>query len=314
MSAFRSLKQQELLLNGYCRLHYAENIPIMLIKIMLSFYNVIFYWKIKGEKLTQFLSTSYAECICSHPFTIKGITFQYIIYPNGSKNREGKVCFGLRMVQMNDLIDYILLKEMLCFNSIGSTHIKEDTLRIVSRKWSKPMHTANRFINVSECKNFKEITFYGKLDILRIQPKDMINNRALFYHKFGIKINRNTSFEWKFDNNLLEKLKIDVNAKSSVRKRYCSPYFDGNNWIIKLGVNFLENQWAVALFLLHLPEKIKSLDIKRQITVIRDDKVVFNKSNVSCCNYDNINHRLITFVTAVEDYQKFVAAVSISVC
>ena len=55
-----------------------------------------------------------------------------------------------------------------------------------------------------------------KLEILRIAPKDIINNKSLFYHKEGIKMNKKLYFEWHFDNNLLTKIKLDFIDNSSM--------------------------------------------------------------------------------------------------
>ena len=66
-----SQQQQDLLVNGFIKEHCRINIPIVLIKICFLYFNDIFYWKFKGEKLENLLSMKNTEEIESKEFTLK---------------------------------------------------------------------------------------------------------------------------------------------------------------------------------------------------------------------------------------------------
>eukprot|EP01084_Bolivina_argentea_P209602 356990_1 len=203
-----TIKQQKSLIDGYCREQYYSNIPLVLIHTILQFYNEIFYWKFKGNKLKQFLSTEYKQLIQSQTLTANGIPFHYNIIPKGVNTATiNQVCIRIYF-QLPDNIEYLIAQAAI-YNK------KLNTSRHFTNKYKKhEPDSACVFVDFSKCTNMTEIDFCFKLNLLRIQPNDIQKNKSLLFYQKDIQINKHVIIKWDFSKELIRKLSLEFSDKN----------------------------------------------------------------------------------------------------
>eukprot|EP01084_Bolivina_argentea_P206842 353043_1 len=205
------LSVQNSLTFGYCRLNYTHNIPIALIKLILVFYNDIFYWKFKDKSLNNFLSTQNGQRIESKTININGILFYCTLHPNGPRTRRrGIVKFGVRIKQMPSSVDYVVFVATLCNFNRAITAISG-----FKHSNIKPLTSGFSMLTLDSCKDFTEINFCCKIDILRIGSK----NGARCYHLSGINMHKHINAKWIFSNKEIEILKHDYMDMTSSKEK-----------------------------------------------------------------------------------------------
>eukprot|EP01084_Bolivina_argentea_P244325 409320_1 len=175
-----SLSQTEMLIDGYCKMDaYNFNVPIMLIRLIVAFYNEIYHWTFKCDKiieLNQFLSAPHKEYVIGNPIKIRNITFQFSIYAR-EYNKVHRAYFAVKPLLMPDNIAYVAAiitfynKQCNYFNTVTYT-FKNCNKRI-----------GFYIADPSIFKDIQEVNFCGKLEILRIEPNNLKVNKSLLYHK-----------------------------------------------------------------------------------------------------------------------------------
>eukprot|EP01084_Bolivina_argentea_P085178 153944_1 len=222
-----TLLEQTLLTDGYCRQQYVNNIPLALVRAVLLFYNEIFYWKIKGEQLKQFLSTK--QNINSKHFTVNGIQIQYELF---HAQRRSDNHFGIAMcvinIQNNDNIKYVVIHNQFYIREI-------DICRYFTGKYCSELKTGTGItcVKYSTCAQFSELNFCCKINLLRIQPININNNKPLLFSNKHIEMQKEVNVQWNFNDKLLAKLINENVYEPSDYNHFYSQLTDDSNWVIR---------------------------------------------------------------------------------
>eukprot|EP01084_Bolivina_argentea_P031491 58287_1 len=273
------------LVDGYCKMNtYNHNIPMMLIKLISAFYNEIYHWIFKDNKLKQFLSAPYAKYIINKPITINNMKFQFLIYSKRTGVDSYKTYFAAQAIHIPDEIDFVTT--VVSFYHKQCNYFNTSTYTFKNCK----QHIRFRIANPTIFTDKNEIDYYGKLEILRIQPKDLQKHKSLFYHKEGIFMHKNVDFEWIIDGDLLARITADSNDYT-MEKCYRSNYFDGNNWILKLHKKLDlcdDDSYRIRLCLCQLAKDIKQFAFKCEIKVKQNDYLIAEKITKRKRDYTNV--------------------------
>eukprot|EP01084_Bolivina_argentea_P035465 65783_1 len=284
MSLLPSLYRQELLVDGFCNIYYKDTLPIMLIKLIFSMYNEIYYWKFKDEKLKQFLSTSNSQRKMSKPMIMKGINVAYCLYPKGYQLLEG-VRFGICILEMDSNIDYIVTNQIICSKECNTYSIYSSKSSKITNEYEQPTVT---LMKSKYFKNINDITFMTKIDLITIKPKD-INNKTLSYHKPGIKLSKNVHFEWIFDDELITRVKTEF-SNHLFRKWYNSNFFDNNNWSMELYQLYMgQNAYFFGFKIYQFPKGIEQIKFKYFVKFDYNDRNLWTSHKTGLWTYSNIH-------------------------
>eukprot|EP01084_Bolivina_argentea_P031174 57706_1 len=279
-SSLLTLKQQELLIDGYCKTNYTYDLPIILIKLILSMYNEIFYWKFETKQSKSSITTPQTARILSKPFIVKGLKFAYCIYPSG---HDQQVQYGLILLDMSAHIDYVIVNQIHYFKEFDTClHL---TLKYDNNNtfWGVCITTLQYIKNNMN----NEINFWNKFELIRIQPKDLVKHKSLIYHKPNITMKKNICFQWNINDKLLETIKSKF-INTQYRKWYRSPIFD--NWTMILKQSHVNSSMYFFGFLLHqFPDDIKSITFEYCVELNRDGKRLRKWNNIGTWDYNNIS-------------------------
>eukprot|EP01083_Nonionella_stella_P038835 105589_1 len=295
-SEFYSLREQRALIGGFCRREYAYSIPLMLIKLMLNFYNEIMYWKINEDQLKCTLSMPKGQCVFSKPISAKHISFHFFLYPKGKHSTKGNAKFGICIKNMSQDIDYVVVN--------GKWYNKEfDMYTVFAAKYTKDSDLGSSLFNLASCNHIKELNFCGTIDILCVRPKHVESNKQLMFIKPAIKLHSTSHLVWHMDDSLLDKLKADCTDHRS-RKVYHSGYHGMcDNLIFRLvrRVNSTQS-YHLCVSLLQFSMRIQEMDIVYSLNVFRNGEPFEDERNAAQARvtHDTI-HEVMDVVFYVDD-------------
>eukprot|EP01084_Bolivina_argentea_P010466 19490_1 len=242
--------KQDALVSGYIResiILYPFTLPICLIKLCLSFFNTIQYFKFEKETLTNFLNSTKDDIWEGKPFNIHGIMFRFALSPNGFiPIHTGQIGFFVKAKCLSPSIHRMVTKATLFCHETGAfyTNTKQET---IPGKYDYDYEYieigSDYMISISDCKNKKCLTFSGKVEVLQIHYKSHISKPVLNCTNIEMRSNNN-NYKWIID------------RKSLKKELYFGKYIDNRYWVL-----FLHNG-RIKLRLLDLPRNVISIAIK----------------------------------------------------
>eukprot|EP01084_Bolivina_argentea_P010465 19489_1 len=242
--------KQDALVSGYIResiILYPFTLPICIIKLCLSFFNTIQYFKFEKETLKTFLNSTKDDIWEGKPFNIHGIMFRFALSPNGFiPIHTGQIGFFVKAKCLSPSIHRMVTKATLFCHETGAfyTNTKQET---IPGKYDYDYEYieigSDYMISISDCKNKKCLTFSGKVEVLQIHYKSHISKPVLNCTNIEMRSNNN-NYKWIID------------RKSLKKELYFGKYIDNRYWVL-----FLHNG-RIKLRLLDLPRNVISVSIK----------------------------------------------------
>ena len=242
----------ELTTYGYTKKHYGNAIPMVINKLIESFYDKYFYWKIQKEAFRQFLNAKNGDIIYSKKtFKIKGIQFECTLCPNGwRRSHKGVVVYYIETKNIPQDIEYFTASlEIGCdsFNMRGTHYTK---WKVKGDGWGL------NICKLSKCANFNHINFYCAVDILGIKYKKTSDKDD---YKMDIKMNKHNEFEWIID----DKSKLQqFGEDKSLRCLFKSNCFGDNNWDVVIKRSILDESLSIVIECVRCPFDINSMDVE----------------------------------------------------
>eukprot|EP01084_Bolivina_argentea_P265244 449515_1 len=256
-------KQTELSVFGYIKQQssISKSIPIVIIKLIIKFYDIFFYWNIKGKEIEAFINAKEGkDFFCKKIINIKDIEFGFKVYPNGrSWKDKGMLAPYLRLKYLPSNIEHVgVYYSFKC----EETQCIHNRFKIFSKKMSSGIYMTN----ISKCKNLKQINFICYVDIKYIKYKSNTNK---FNYIKPLKMNKNVNYLWNINNKLMNKCKLLTKTEYIVTDN-----FDGNNWNVRFYHFMVDKKQKIALDLncLWMPYGIKGLEIKLNMEINGDIK------------------------------------------
>eukprot|EP01084_Bolivina_argentea_P010464 19486_1 len=241
--------KQDALVSGYIResiILYPFTLPICLIKLCLSFFNTIQYFKFEKETLTNFLNSTKDDIWEGKPFNIHGIMFRFALSPNGFiPIHTGQIGFFVKAKCLSPSIHRMVTKATLFCHETGAfyTNTKQET---IPGKYDYDYEYieigSDYMISISDCKNKKCLTFSGKVEVLQIHYKSHISKPV--WNCTNIQMRSNNICKWIID------------EKSLKKKLYFGKYIDNRIWVLFL------HEGEILLRLLNVPTNIVSVAVK----------------------------------------------------
>eukprot|EP01084_Bolivina_argentea_P303413 523832_1 len=167
----------EILTFGYVRQIYSDMIPDELLQVVGLFHGEHFYWTITDDTLMQFVSAQKGEkIVCPKRYTIKGIHFEVLTYPNGWDGASGLVIAGLKIKYFPESIEYIQFILDLTFKATHCLN-KRYLIHAKSVKSGFPLS----FCQLSEIKNEKIIGFDAMIIVKYVKYKSGFNKTDICF-------------------------------------------------------------------------------------------------------------------------------------
>ena len=195
---------------GYVRNKYKHNVPDVIIKMCLKYYNEVFSFLYKGKALTKLLSLPNAEY---HQLPIKfnhDLSFNIGIAANGYEQAQrGKADFILEINQISQNIEQISICYQYDIVEIQSS-IKAFTL-FTYKDIVEDMHVEAIFMNHKKLHQQKQVTLRFHIHSLTIKYKQ--DNQPLYYPSLNsMKFQEQQNFTWNVDKKLIESFKDYLNG------------------------------------------------------------------------------------------------------
>eukprot|EP01084_Bolivina_argentea_P050660 93176_1 len=229
--------KQHALIAGYIRestTNYSFTLPICIIKLCLSFFNTIQYFKFEKETLKKFLNSSKDDIWEGKPFNRHGIIFQFVLSPNGLS--PGQIGFFVKVIKVKYLSSFhkVVIKATLFCHETETfyTNTKQGVFKIGT----------DRMISISDCKDKKCLTFSGNIEILQINYEQRISKPV-----------------WTCANTQMRSSNICtwiIHRKELEKQLYFGKYIDNRHWVV-----FYETE-TFYLRLLDLPTDVISVCVK----------------------------------------------------
>eukprot|EP01083_Nonionella_stella_P014177 39860_1 len=258
----------ELITFGYIRQHYDVTLPIVINKLVQKFYGIHFHWIIRsGKRLDEFLKLTHRQSMSSNKFTVHGIEFEMLVYPNGHMaSADEYVAYFLSLNKVPDAIDYISLYLELTCEANGRVYRFKDIV-----KWTKADEDSNdgwySQPKFSDCQNVNHLFFSCFIDFLCIKYRPQTRKRDVIKR---ITVPKHVKHHWIINEDELKILK-----KTHAKIAFTSCSFGRNAFCLECipnGDRFMKVKRA-ALFikLVALPFGVHKLEI--ECTLSRDDDI-----------------------------------------
>ena len=262
-----------LLVDGYIRDNCKWNVPVLLKKLFMGYYDELFKWKLVGTQLDQLQNDKDKEHKTTR-FTVKGASFyaklKHVDFGERGWNRS-TLHFGFEIDRIDpDIESMVIYFELKCletnvdYKSIlridaddetqDDIYWDEDTANLYSRQ-------LERLIN-DTTKSLDQLTFTYYVKPLRIVYKD--TNIPDLNH--NVEIKKRCEFTLNLNEtdigNMLDKSYYGLNGK-----KYYFPNPNGYNWLIYLketagSIYSWDNEWSLGVLLLGLPSDFDKMSFE----------------------------------------------------
>ena len=210
------------LIFAYCNKESSKMIPNEVIQLICEFYEATFYWRIQGDKLTEFMNAANGDIIHNEStIIIKGIEFECTLCPNGWRSQnKGIVAFYCEMKYVTDDVEYFTAFIKLMHENTSNT---TKTLKVMN---GKGQGFGIYCCKLKECEDVKEIDFNCFVKILHIKYRDNCNKED-FITK--IRMKTHVEYEWIIS----EKKEMQTMKMMHPGIKFgCNKSIDNGNWFI----------------------------------------------------------------------------------
>eukprot|EP01084_Bolivina_argentea_P282515 483605_1 len=281
--------RQTLLIHGYGReISDKEDIfiPVDVIRLLLKFFNQIFFWNINDKNWNDLFSTKNGKAYYSELFDVNNIKFRCSLCPDGWKSsQKGKVQFYLEPKSFDDNIaSFTVFYQLFCAQTKTNwKNVRKFTEKNQATSWYSSTLPRSEVSNVKD----KKLDFYCYVDVLYIEYKRMQSMKRNYNKMVSMKTK--CEYKWNLDQSTLIKCKNAINDQP-----FFSPSFGGyihGNWCMTF-IPKRECGWF-ELRLLRLPTKLKQIDINCKIVCYLNGLDFVLMDSLMTMNYEE--HKVLTY-------------------
>lgn len=274
MTTFNKIeaKKENLLVYGYIRDNCKWNVPMMLKKWFMAYYNEDFEWKFIGTELEQLLKKEKNEFKTTR-FTVKGASFYakllYDQISNGWHGKETLLFFGFELEKLDSNIkSMVIYYELKClqtktdYKSILRLDADDDIDKDDDILWDQQTAKSWKWA-IQQFKN-ENMTFKYYVKPLRI----IYNDNTPDFNR-NVEIKKRCEFKLNLTKEDIEKFaNIYRYRYNNIRDRkYYFPNPNGYNWLVYLTQIERyrvrrEYEWNIGIQLLGLPKYFDKMSIE----------------------------------------------------
>ena len=249
-----SRQERELLVAGFARCNYNENMPYDIILLFIEWINTTLYAIIQGNKMMEFKLQKHNECM-DQKYIIKmteDISFECSLYPKGYGFYD-ECSWKVKLITKNDNIHRVCAYLECGIEEVPNSIYKETT---DSFHYSEDESVVQEIVPFSKCNNKDTLTIYLYIQLISYtmaSAKDAVdvNNEfcdAIYSTKYLMEspvFDAHIEYEWIIDNNKCLKgdWVFSLNFMNDCIGLFCTPkgkLSDGPDSRITLGIDFYQ--------------------------------------------------------------------------
>eukprot|EP01083_Nonionella_stella_P139167 423962_1 len=289
--------KENLVVHGYINQIYPHFAPMVIKKLILTFYDEAFCWYFNSKALRNLLSMSNGQCIISNEIRYnKDISFWLILYPNGRKSMDGFIQCYLYTKPFCPKIKHCTVSfQLLCVET--NTAYKSQCKFVRNGRNSFGM---NYNLRRRQCLALKRLTIRCVIHLVEIKYDAMdkhSDDLRIYYPSVPlITLHKSLRFEWIISGALLANFK-----NCACGSRFYSQEFE--YWFIDCAphgdVPSHRHQFQLSLKLWKWPTKLGCMDAIIQCITRKDNEIVCREYRRQLRNDED------TYKTSISLYKNY---------
>eukprot|EP01083_Nonionella_stella_P155448 502141_1 len=268
-------RQNECLLFGFCKRESQHNIPNPLMKLIISYYDGTFYWRI--QRVCKIIDDLTFVDFTSDTFNINDIPFVCRL----SMSDRGYIRFGIAPKIFPEKLRSITIHYKLCCEEKPTFYQNTKRLtRSMESEHERQCMWNPLLLHSEKCLTFDALTFSCSVDILRIQYNS--GNQGM-YCGLPVSMSSHSKFQWDAKPMLVRALNalfwlFQQHHHCGIGKDhvdFVGPYFDNKCFSLFCRATTDSSEGCViclGLNLCQMPEQINSIKIGIKIWMSRTGK------------------------------------------